>query len=498
MAPWGHPALQWRMPHTEPSAAGAAIQPLPTSVTGFVGAADAGPLETPVLVTSAAHYHATFGPGPGADRPLGHAVDLFFANGGVSALVVRAAGPAPGQLVPDQGPGGVHALEGSGVTVLVVPGLTAADTDQVGAALERCAAWRAVLVLDLPPGPWGASTEHALGELTAHAERAAAYHPWVSAGGVSVPPSGALAGVIARVDAGRGVWKAPAGVELLGVDGLTQTVTAQEGDILSQAGVNALRDFPGRGLQVWGARTLAAARTADPSLRYVNIRRFSDHVVRSVSAGLGFVADEPGDAALWARVRQLGEDFLQDLWRQGALQGTKPEHAYWVRCGLGETMAQADVVAGRLVLELGLAPVRPAEFDVLRLHLQALVPSAGPTTTRAGLLEVPSSETPEPPEALEPPETEQVRRVDLRRVVSRYIGETEKNLSRLLDQAARTGEVLLFDEADALFGRRTSVRDAHDRYANQEVTALVERMARERGVQVRWRRRTERRRPGRG
>ena len=389
------------MPHTEPSAAGAPIQPLPTSVTGFVGAAGAGPFDTPVTVTSAGHFHATFGPSLDADRPLGHAVDLFFANGGTSDVVVRAAGPAPGQLVPVQGPGGVHALDGTGVTVLVVAGLTAAHSEQVRVALGRCAAYRAVLVLDLPTGPWGPAHEAALGEVTEHAGRA-----------------------------------------------------------------------------------------ADPSARYVNVRRLTDHVLGSVTAGLGFVADERGDAALWARVRQLTEDFLDRLWRQGALQGVKPEQAYGVRCGPGETMTEADVVEGRVVVRLWFAAVRPAEFDVHTVTLQAVgAAGEGVSPTEPAPPVAPSVVV---PSVVEEPAA--VRRVDLRRVVSRYIGETEKNLSRLLDRAQETGEVLLFDEADALFGKRTRVRDAHDRFANQEVSRLVERMARERGVEVRWQRGKARRR----
>ncbi len=462
------------MPPLEPGIAGTAIQPLPTSVTGFVGVAHAGPVDTPVPVTSAAEYHATFGPSLDGDRPLGHAMDLFFANGGTSAVVVRADGPAPEQLVPAQGPGGVHALDGSGVTVLALPGLTAAHSDQVRAALARCAAYGAVLVLDLPLGPWGSETEAVLQQVSEHRERAAAYHPWVVSGGVSVPPSGAVAGVIARTDAGRGVWKAPAGVELHGLDELVEALGSQETDRLTQAGVNALREFPGRGRRVWGARTLAGAQTAEPASRYLNVRRLTDHVLGSLSAGLRFVEDEQSDAALWARVRQLTEAFLHELWRQGALQGSKPEQAYGVRCGPGETMTEADVLAGQVVLSVWLAPVKPAEFDGHTLRLQAGMPS--PAGEPAPALDSAV--------ALQPP----VRAVDLGRVVSRYIGETEKNLARLFDQAERAGEVVLFDEADALFGKRTAVRDAHDRYANQEVSYLIERMARERGVEVRWRR----------
>ena len=461
----------------DPSTAGAPIRPLPTSVTGFVGDAGSGPVGTPVVVTSAEDYHATFGPSLDAGRPLGHAVDLFFAGGGPSAVVVRAVGPAPEQLVPAQAPGGVHALVGSGVTVLVVPGLIAAHTDQVRVALSWCAAYRAVLLLDLPPGPWTPATEAAAAQVGEHRERAAAYHPWVVAAGVPVPPSGAIAGVIARTDAERGVWKAPADVVVPAVDGLLEAVGTEQNDLLSRLGVNPLREFPGRGRRVWGARTLAAAQTRESARRYLAVRRLTDHVLASLEAGLLFVQDEPSDAALWLRVRQLAEEFLDELWRQGALQGSTPEQAYGSRCGPGETMTQADLEAGAVVLRVWFAPLRPAEFDLHHLRLQAGTPSAAGPAPVTGAVPAKGDEL----------------AVDLDRVVSRYIGETEKNLAKLFDRAEQSGEVLLFDEADALFGKRTEVRDAHDKYANQEVSYLIQRMARERGVPVRWRRR----RPGR-
>lgn len=462
------------MPPPAPSTAGAPIEPLPTAVTGFVGAADDGPVDTPVTVTSAAAYHATFGPSLDADRSLGHAVDLFFANGGRQAVVVRAAGPDPAQLVPADGPGGVHALaasdgfdgsDRSGVTVLVLPGLTAAHTDQVRVALAWCAAYRAVLVLDLPPGPWTEDLRATVQRVGEHRERAAAYHPWVVVDGASVPPSGAVVGVIARTDAERGVWKAPAGVGLRGVDALTEPIDARGAEELTGAGVNVLRGFPGRGSLVWGARLVAGARTGDPAARYLSVRRLTDHVLTSVSVGLGFVREQTSEEALWARVRQLTADFLHRLWLQGALAGQKPEEAYGVRCGLGETMTEADVRTGQVVLSLWMAPVRAGEYDAHTLRFQAR-PSSQPKTG-----------------------TPPVLAVDLGQVVSRYIGETEKNLSRVLDRAEGSGLVLEFDEADAVFGKRTEVRGAHDRYAGQETARLVERMAKERGTPVRWRRR---------
>lgn len=441
------------MPRTRPRVVGAPIQRLPTSVVGFVGAAEAGPVGAPVAVRSAEEYHATFGPSLDADRPLGRAVDLFFVNGGRSAVVVRAEGAAPGQLAPDEGRGGVHALGDSGVTVLVLPGLTAAHPEQVRAALSWCAAYRATLLLDLPPGPWTSATGAALGEIEEHRERVAAYHPWVLADGLPVPACGAVAGVVARTDRERGVWQAPAGVGLNGIGGLVEVVNDRQGEELARLGVNLLREFVGRGPLVWGARTLSVGRTTEPARRYLNVRRLTDHVLASLTAGLAFVQQEANDAALWSRVRQLTEDFLHELWWRGALQGSKPEQAYLARCGPGDTMTQEDVTAGVCVLLVGFAPVRPGEFDMHTLRLQAGLP------------------------------------VDLGAVVSRYIDETEKSLGRVFDRAEESGEVLVFDEADALFDRRTEVTDAHDRYAGQEVRRLIERMAQERGVPVRWRRR---------
>ena len=464
------------MPYIEEIPSGTPIQPLPTAVTGFVGACGQGPVDTPVTVTSPGEYHSIFGPSLGADQPLGHAVDLFFANGGTSAIVVRAQGPAPEQLVPVDGASGLQALEGSGVTLLAIPGLSAAHHQQVSAALTFCAAHRAVLLLDLPAGPFDAVTRATVQQTGPHRERAAAYHPWLVVGGVQVPPAGAVAGAISRSDAERGVWKSPANVALYGIDGFTEALGEEASEVLTQEGVNALREFPGRGRLVWGARTLAADQSTEPAQRYLSVRRLTDHVLGSLATGLEFVVFEPNDEPLWLRVRAMTENFLNGLWRAGALQGTKREHAFGARCGLGVTMTQADLEAGRVILEVFLATVRPAEFDVHHLTFQTQASggaaTAGDTQTlrTGGLSEVAAS----------------LHRVDLAQVVSRYIGETEKNLAELFDAAERSGAALQFDEADALFGRRTEVRDSHDRYANQAVSHLIERLANERGVEVRW------------
>ncbi|WP_114905878.1 phage tail sheath subtilisin-like domain-containing protein [Ornithinimicrobium murale] len=372
------------------------IEALPRTVIAFVGECNEGPVGEPVTVTSAAEHHARFGPSLDARRPLGHAVDLFFANGGASALVVRTEGP---DVVE-----GMHALDGTGCTVLVLPGITTEDTEQVTEALASASAYSAVLLLDLPHGPWEAAQGHLAG-VGAHRERAAAYHPWVVVDGVAVPPAGAVAGVIARTDRERGVWKAAAGqnAQVHGIAGLTEEVDRGGGEAMMLAGVNELRDFGEQGVLVWGVRTLAATALAEPQQRYLPMRRLLDHVQRSVQEALaGMVFEDGGDEDLWLRIRSGVEAFLDGLWRAGALQGQQPRSAYYVQCGLGQTMTAQDVANGQVIVEWGMAISRPAEF-----------------------------------------------------AVSRCIGETEKNLDRVLGHARRVDRVLLFDEADALFGRRT-------------------------------------------
>lgn len=191
-----------------------------------------------------------------------------------------------------------------------------------------------------------------------------------------VPPAGAVAGLYARVDRTRGVWKAPAGETLTGQrhpavsvnDRFQEALTV---DPATGKSVNAIRTFTGRGTLVWGARTLAGN---DNEWRYVNVRRFAIFLQQSLDRGLQWAVFEPNDANTWARLRAAAENFLMDLWRQGALQGSKPEHAFTVAVGLGRTMTQDDIDNGRVIVQVGFAPLRPAEFIILRIVLQQAMP----------------------------------------------------------------------------------------------------------------------------
>ena len=184
----------------------------------------------------------------------------------------------------------------------------------------------------------------------------------------SMPPSGAIAGVYAAVDNARGVWKAPANVSLSNVIEPAVAFKASELDALNVDAVagksiNAIRSFTGKGTLVFGARTLAGN---DNEWRYVPVRRFFNMVEESCKKSTEPFVFEPNDANTWVKIQGMIENFLTTLWRQGALQGIKPEHAFYVAVGLGKTMTSLDILEGRLIVEIGMAVVRPAEFIILR------------------------------------------------------------------------------------------------------------------------------------
>jgi Bacteriophage tail sheath protein len=199
---------------------------------------------------------------------------------------------------------------------------------------------------------------------------AALYYPWVQirdprpgAGGAEdIAPSGFVAGVYARTDIARGVHKAPANEVLRSIRGFTQTITKREQDVLNPQNINVLRFFPGRGNRVWGARVL----TSNTSWRYVSVRRLFLMIEESIDEGTQWVVFEPNDEPLWARVRQSVTRFLTTEWRLGALQGATADEAFFVACDRS-TMTQDDIDNGRLICEIGIAPVRPAEFVIFRI-----------------------------------------------------------------------------------------------------------------------------------
>jgi hypothetical protein len=196
---------------------------------------------------------------------------------------------------------------------------------------------------------------------------AAMYHPWVqvfdrSANKPSfIPPSGAVMGVYSRTDITRGVHKAPAN-EVVMCTGLSFNYTKEEQDILNPEGVNLIRALPGQGIRIWGARTASS----NTSFRYVNVRRLFIYVEESIKANTNWVVFEPNDATLWQRVSVTVSSFLNNMWRAGMLAGSTPGEAYFVEIG-PSTMSRDDIMSGRLICNIGIAPSRPAEFVIFRV-----------------------------------------------------------------------------------------------------------------------------------
>ena len=370
------------------------ITPLPTSVTAFVGLAADGPLHQPVAIRSALDFERIFGP----DLPSGTlapAVRLYFQNGGHEALIVRLPRGTSAQTawVPASKAArlrreGLYALDTVAFNLLCLPP-PAADREFSAATWARAAGYcrsrGAVLLVDAPAA-WRDMRSAVAGMDAlraavgpAAASHVAVYHPRLRVpdpqqkdATLEVAPCGAVAGLIARADAQRGVWKAPAGTEagLAGVVELTQSLNDATQAPLNATGLNALRVFAGKGPLVWGARTLAGADSVASDWKYLPVRRLALHVQQSVLTSNKWVAFEPDDEPLWTRLRSTVDNFLIDIWRRGGLAGALAKDAFFTRCDRS-TMTTADIAAGRVQLLIGLAPLKPAEFVVMKLTLQA-------------------------------------------------------------------------------------------------------------------------------
>jgi hypothetical protein len=274
--------------------------------------------------------------------------------------------------------GGLEAVDA--VTMLAAPDLMAMyqagqiDLEGVqavqSAMLTHCEKMGdRVALLDTPPGLSAQQVgEWRTDKVRYDSKFGTLYWPWirifdpVAGEGRYVPPSGHVAGVWARSDEERGVHKAPANEVLRGVLALELAITKDEHGQLNPAGINCIRAFAGRGIRIWGARTLSS----DPAWRYLNVRRLFNYVEESILEGTQWVVFEPNDLDLWQRVRRTITAFLTRVWRDGALFGSTPEEAFYVKCD-AETNPPEVIDAGQLVVEVGIAPVKPAEFVIFRI-----------------------------------------------------------------------------------------------------------------------------------
>jgi phage tail sheath protein FI len=283
-----------------------------------------------------------------------------------------------GDVAERTGVGALEALDD--VTMLCVPDLMSTppgeklDLDKVKAVQTAMIAHcqnmgDRVAILDSPPNATPQEIKDWRMNIAGFdSSYAAMYYPWIQVDdpilnkGIYIPTSGHMAGIWARSDNTRGVHKAPANEVVLGATGLAYNMTKGEQDTLNPNGVNCIRSFPGRGIRVWGARTLSS----DPAWRYINVRRLFNYVEKSIERGTQWVVFEPNDMMLWARVRRDVNSFLTTVWSEGALFGASPNQAFFVQCDAALNPPESRDL-GRLIIEIGLAPVKPAEFVIFRI-----------------------------------------------------------------------------------------------------------------------------------
>ncbi len=289
-------------------------------------------------------------------------------DGGSNGSVLQAK--ADTYVGQDDGPGrrtGLQAfLENNNVSVMAIPGVTAPEVQ--AALVGFCENKKSCFAILDVPQELKKTNDVANFRDMYDSTYAAMYHPWIEmldAGAKRTaffPPSGAMAGIYARSDNERGVHKAPANEVVRGCTGLSCNYNNGEQDILNPIGVNLIRSFPGRGIRVWGARTISS----NGLWKYLNVRRLFIYVEESIKANTNWVVFEPNSEVLWTRVTRTIETFLATCWRDGALAGSSPSEAFFVECG-PTTMTQDDIDNGRLICQIGIAPVKPAEFVIFRI-----------------------------------------------------------------------------------------------------------------------------------
>jgi phage tail sheath protein FI len=360
------------------------LEKVETGVTAFLGVTAQGPRNEPTRVGSFEQYEKLFG---SDDSFMTAGIRGFFDNGGKTAYVCNVApegglDPTPDDYIGQQGTEarGLQALERiEDVDLVVAPDLMGQYKKSVGfqqpehvlavqrAIIEHCEKMHdRFALLDSMPG-------HTLQEAvewrrhfdTSHA---AFYFPWIKVRkGEEVlnplPPSGHIAGSIAKQDAIEGVHRAPANLPIDGLVDVAQRIKKRERDYAFDHRINTLIAFPGRGIRIWGARTLAS----DQQFMQINVRRLFILIRKSVEKYAQWVVFEPNEPSLWKKIVRSVEVFMNDLWRQGALVGGAQDEAFYVKCD-DETNPPEARDAGELLCEIGISPVKPAEFIVVRIH----------------------------------------------------------------------------------------------------------------------------------
>ncbi len=368
-----------------------------TSIVGFLGVAEKGPVNEAVLITNWSQYTKVFG-GLHSDGWLSHGVYQFFQNGGTKCYINNLKElppkepPAEGEeenvsydkvnnpddiakliIGTDEGMGkktGLYLFDTvPDISLVAAPGVT--DAAAQDAILSHCEKNRfRFAVLDSPEELTGGIDTM---PMPRDSMMGAYYFPWISMYDmvadkeIYAPPSGGMCGIYGRVDGTRGVHKAPANEIFRTALGLKYDLTDAEQEMLNPKGINCIRSFPGRGVRVWGARTFSS----NPEWKYINVRRLFCMVEQAIQNGTNWVVFEPNTRDLWKKIVRNLTGFLLNIWKSGALFGDSPEEAFYVRCD-DELNPPESIDLGYVVAEIGLAPAKPAEFVVFRVSQKTL------------------------------------------------------------------------------------------------------------------------------
>jgi hypothetical protein len=381
------------------------IEAVGTNTVGFLGTCTKGPVNKPVFITNWSQFTNTFGDFRNSQY-LAHSVYGFFNNGGIRCFVTNVGphpagldeqgAPAPagdkkaeekkpaapadpkdvqrklnGMFIgEDKGPNNRTGLktfeEVDDIQLVCAPGMT--DPAIQDAVLTHCELKKnRFAVFDSTEVIEGGGVDKIV--KPRDSKYGSFYFPWIEVydperGNIFVPPTGHMVGIYARADTERGVHKAPANEIVRGALGLKYSISRGEQDILNPKGINCIRDFSrrGRGIRVWGARTVSS----DASWRYINVRRLFIMIEESIDIGMQWAVFEPNDHRLWKKITRDVSAFLFRIWRTGALFGLSPEEAFYVKCD-AETNPVETIDAGQVITEIGLCPVKPAEFVIFRI-----------------------------------------------------------------------------------------------------------------------------------
>ncbi len=353
-----------------------------TSTTVLIGTFPKGSSYTPTNIRSLQEFERTYG-GLRTNKLPSLVISQFFENGGKNVWII-SIGTSPFRTATPFLKGLSLLSQIPSFNMLVIPETTLLSVKEAEkvfrTAVPLIEKYRAVYFVDPPQqdglrqlvkdlAVWSSA------QVSIRHPNVMLYYPRVqvrtqvaSSPMAAIPVSGTMAGLFARLDSTRGVWKAPAGTEatLQGVIGLDQILTSQDINILTSVNINTLKQMPSSAFVAWGARTLSP----DPGLKYVPVRRTALFVERSIHQGTTWAVFEPNDEPLWAQIRQSVETFMQTLFWRGAFQGAKAQDAYFVKCGR-ETTTAADQTAGMVRILVGFAPLKPAEFVIVNIQQKA-------------------------------------------------------------------------------------------------------------------------------